>query len=182
MLSSTPYEPVEVLTTPRNLNQGSQANAGFKASRVLVLCCIVCWHSSGVRRMRQCLYIVWHTLQYYRYYYIFSHRIHSLRRNMFRSDPPKENLSSYGGTMSAPPPGGKKHRLSRFLTGDSQGYSESPNRPGPVPQPDSTYGSSDNAYNDIIQVENDGSIPNTNRAQNLALDRGDRRSIRRGHR
>lgn len=63
------------------------------------------------------------------------------------------------------PPAGKKHKLSRLL-----GPKEVK---GPVvPEPDSTYGSSESHPSDIVRVENDGTIPNTNREQNLALDKG----------
>lgn len=89
---------------------------------------------------------------------------------MQRSDNPRqrENLSKYG-EMNAPAPGQKKHRLSRFLGSNKDQQTET--RPHVHSQPDSAY-ASDNTGNDIVQVENDGSIPNTKREQHLALDRG----------
>ena len=86
---------------------------------------------------------------------------------MYKSENQKEKLSDYGAMNT--PPAGRKHKLSKFLGGRDDGV------PGPsvTPRPhtDSAYGSSD-THHDIVQVENDGSIPNTNKSQNLALDKG----------
>ena len=71
--------------------------------------------------------------------------------------------------MNTPPPGGKKHRLSRFLGSNQE--PEQQQRPN-MTHPDSAYVSSESGQNNIVQVENDGTIPNTNKEQNLALDKG----------
>lgn len=80
--------------------------------------------------------------------------------NMFKTDTPKERISDYGDMST--PTSGRKH--SRFMGNPSE-------RP-PISQPDSAYASSESNQNNIVKVENDGSIPNTRREQNLALDKG----------
>jgi len=91
---------------------------------------------------------------------------------MLRSDTPRRASLSNFGTMNAPPAGTKKHKLGRLLGGSSSSQPDD-ERPAPrTQQTDSAYASSDNANNEIIQVENDGSIPNTYKGQNLSLDRG----------